>query len=135
MRRPQPRGARVDLKKVLLVDDEPDILRLAQLALTTLDGLTTCLARSGPEALELAVAEHPDLVLLDVMMPGMDGLATLARLRDHPATAAIPVVLLTARVQEHEVAGYLERGAAGVIRKPFDPTTLGGQILRIAGGL
>ena len=94
-------------------------------------GWQVSVVSSGEEALERAATERPDLILLDVMMPGMDGLATLGRLRACLATAQIPVILLTARAQSHEVEGYLKLGATGVIRKPFDPLTLPEDIRRI----
>jgi two-component system, OmpR family, response regulator len=129
------RGFTVQVQKVLLVDDEPDIRRLAQLALRTVGALDVLLASSGREALELVSAERPDLIVLDVMMPGMDGQTVLNRLRSDPLTAGIPVILLTAKAQLHEVDEYLKGGAAGVIRKPFDPMTLADEIRRIAGPL
>ena len=117
--------------KVLLVDDDDDIRSIGELALVEVGGMTTVLASSGPLALEVAARELPDVVLLDVMMPGMDGLATFRRLREQPATAAIPVVFVTAKVQRHEVQRYLELGAIGVIGKPFDPMTLPDELRAI----
>jgi two-component system, OmpR family, response regulator len=125
----------VHVRNVLLVDDEPDIRRLAELALNMVGELEVRLAASGREALKLVRDQPPDLIVLDVMMPGMDGQSVLAELRSTPETAGIPVILLTAKAQLHEVEQYLKSGAAGVIRKPFDPLTLAEEIRRIAGPL
>jgi CheY-like chemotaxis protein len=119
------------IRKVLLVDDEDDIRTIGQLSLARVGGWETVLAASGAEAVTKAAAEKPDLILLDVMMPGMDGPTTFGQLRAHPATAATPVIFMTAKVQKQEVARYLELGAVGVIAKPFDPMTLPGEIRRL----
>jgi CheY-like chemotaxis protein len=123
-----------ELRKVLLVDDEPDIRTIVELTLGV-EGWDVCAARSGAEAIKLAESERPDVILLDVMMPGMDGVATFAELRESPQTRTIPVVFLTARAQTHEVGRYLNLGAAGVIIKPFDPMTLVQELRRIAAHL
>lgn len=112
------------LKRILFVEDDPDIQAVAQLALEAVGGFTVAVSSSGPEALARAPDFAPDLILLDVMMPGMDGLATFARLREHPDTAQIPVIFMTAKVQASEVAHYRQLGALDVISKPFDPMTL-----------
>ena len=117
--------------KVLLVDDDDDIRSIGELALVRVGGMRTVLASSGAMALEVAAREQPHVVLLDVMMPGMDGLTTFRRLREQPATAAIPVVFVTAKVQRHEVQRYLDLGAIGVIGKPFDPMTLPDELRAI----
>ncbi len=114
--------------KVLVVDDEADIRRIAQLALTRIGGLEVVEARSGAEALEIARAAAPDVVLLDVMMPGMDGPETLQALRADATTAAIPVVFLTAKALETEQRRLLDLGAAGVLVKPFDPLKLAAEL-------
>ncbi len=116
---------------VLLVDDEPHIRRIGELSLKGVGKWKPLLASSGAEAVELAERELPDLILLDVMMPGMDGPATLLQLRASEATARIPVIFMTAKVQKHEVEKYLAAGAVGVIPKPFDPMALPAQILQI----
>jgi CheY-like chemotaxis protein len=112
--------------EVLYVDDEPDIREVASIALE-MDGRTKVrMVGSGAEALA-ALSEpgwRPDVILLDVMMPGMDGPATLAEIRKHPTLAEIPVIFITARAQAHEQARFLSLGAVGVITKPFDPMTL-----------
>jgi two-component system, OmpR family, response regulator len=111
--------------KVLYVDDEPDIREVATLALELDGGMEVTAASSGPEALGLIDGGlTPDVVMLDVMMPGMDGPAVLAELRTRPELATTPVVFITARAQAHELARFVSLGAIGVITKPFDPMTL-----------
>jgi two-component system, OmpR family, response regulator len=119
------------IRKVLLVDDEDDIRTIGQLSLSRVGKWETVLASNGDEALRKAAAERPDVILLDVMMPGMDGPTTLARLREQPATATTPVIFMTAKIQKHEVARYLELGAVGVIGKPFEPLTLPADIKKL----
>lgn len=128
-----PTVASRTIRKVLMIDDEPDIRRVGQLSLELVGELSVVLAASGDEAVELATRERPDVILLDVVMPRLDGPATLSRLKAEAATAAIPVIFLTARSQRHEVENYLAQGARGVIFKPFDPLTLPVEIRRIAG--
>jgi len=101
---------------------------VARLALETLGGFTVEICSSGGEALDRAPAFDPQLILLDVMMPGMDGPTTLGKLRELPQFSATPVIFMTAKVQPGEVAGYREIGAADVIPKPFDPMTLSSQV-------
>jgi CheY-like chemotaxis protein len=115
---------RRELKHILLVEDDPDIQTITSLALGTLGGFTVEVCASAQEAIASAAASAPDLILLDVMMPGMDGLDTLRALRGMPQTAATPIVFLTARVQPAEVARYKKLGALAVIPKPFEPTVL-----------
>lgn len=117
-----------DLHRILMVEDEPDIQTVARLALESLGGFEVEICSSGQEALDRVVACNPDLILMDVMMPGLDGPSTLQRLRGAPATSKFPVIFMTAKVQSHEVARYMEIGGLGVIAKPFDPMTLGDQI-------
>ncbi|MDR5900362.1 response regulator [Halomonas vilamensis] len=116
------------LERILCVEDDPDIQDVAKLALETLGGFKVTLCSSGADALEKAAAVAPDMILLDVMMPGMDGPDTLTALRQKPALAAVPVAFMTARVQPEEVARYHALGACGVIAKPFDPMTLANQV-------
>ncbi|MHA7815408.1 MAG: response regulator [Pseudohaliea sp.] len=116
------------LRRLLLVEDDPDIRAVAGLALETVGGFEVLLCASGAEALAAAEAFAPDLVLLDVMMPAMDGPATLAALRELPALADTPAAFLTAKVQPGEVARLKGLGARGVIAKPFDPMTLAEQV-------
>jgi two-component system OmpR family response regulator len=119
------------LRTVVYVDDEPDIRQIVQMALGLLDGLTVHAADSGEQGLELARQLRPDLVLLDVMMPGLDGPATLSRLREDTQLASIPVIFMTAKAMPQEVARFRAMGAAGVIAKPFDPMQLGKQLLTL----
>ena len=119
------------IRKVLLVDDEDDIRTIGQLSLSRVGGWQTVLASSGTEAISKAAAEQPDLILLDVMMPGMDGPTTLGQLRAQASTAKTPVIFMTAKIQKQEVARYLELGAVGVIGKPFDPMTLPAEIKKL----
>lgn len=116
---------------VLVVDDEPDIRRIARLALERVAGWRVTEAASGPEAVASVEAERPDAVLLDVMMPEQDGPQTLAALRALPG--APPVVFLTAKVQAEEVARLGALGVAGVLAKPFDPMTLGERLSEVLG--
>lgn len=112
------------LQTVLYVDDEPDIRQIVQLALGLAPGLTIHTAGSGEQALALARELRPDLVLLDVMMPGLDGPGTLRRMRVDSLLAPIPVIFMTAKAMPQEVARFRQMGAAGVIAKPFDPMQL-----------
>lgn len=126
-----------DLARVLCIDDDADILEVAQLSLETVGGLEVTTLLGGARAIETARNCQPDLILLDVMMPGLDGPATLSALQSDDACRDIPVVFMTARVQDAQVAHYLTLGARGVIAKPFDPMTLAEQIVAIwnsAGG-
>ena len=116
------------LKRILYAEDEPDIQAVAKLALEMVGGFEVLICGSGIETLDKIGAFKPDLVLLDVMMPGMDGPTTLQKLRADPATAGIPVIFLTAKVQPSEVAQYQKWGALDVIAKPFDPMALATQV-------
>jgi CheY-like chemotaxis protein len=111
------------LHRILFVEDDPDIQVVATLALESLGGFSVISCDSGAEALSRFGEVSPDLVLLDVMMPGMDGPATLEALRQLPS-GGVPVVFMTARVQAHEIARYRKMGAVDVIAKPFDPMSL-----------
>ncbi len=112
----------------MIVDDDDDIRVVTELAARRVGNWEVVSTASGLEALDLARSERPDVILLDAMMPELDGPATMARLREEPETAAIPVIFLTAKVQQHEIEGYLAQGAAGVICKPFDATCLPDEI-------
>lgn len=116
------------LQRILYVEDEADIRQVAQLALEAVGGFTVKLCASGEEAINEAAAFAPDMILLDVMMPGMDGPSTLAALREQPALATVPVAFMTAKVQPSEVEHYRSLGARDVIAKPFDPMTLAEQV-------
>jgi CheY-like chemotaxis protein len=115
------------MSRILYIDDEPDIREVAQMSLELAAGFDVRTAASGEEGLREAAAWQPDLILLDVMMPGMDGPTVLKKLQENPQTAAIPVVFITARTQAQEVAALESLGARGVIAKPFDPMGLGDQ--------
>lgn len=119
------------LCRILYVEDEPDIRAVAQMALEAVGGFAVIACASGQEALSVAPDARADLLLLDVMMPGMDGPSTLKALRQMPATAHTPVIFMTAKVQAAEVALYKGLGALEVIPKPFDPMELSAQIQRI----
>ena len=119
------------LQRILYVEDEPDIQAVAKLALEMVGGFTVKVCSSGEEALREAVAFSPDMILLDVMMPGMDGPSTLKALRALPSLAELPVAFMTAKVQPAEVAHYKTLGARDVIAKPFDPMTLASQVRAI----
>ncbi|KPQ29019.1 MAG: Response regulators consisting of a CheY-like receiver domain and a winged-helix DNA-binding domain [Marinobacter excellens HL-55] len=118
----------VTLNKVLYVEDDPDIRAIAELALQDVGGFEAALCSSGQQALEVAPEFGPDLILLDVMMPEMDGPETLNKLRNFPETRSTPVIFMTARIQSSEIEEYLALGAIGVIPKPFDPMTLADDI-------
>ena len=110
--------------RILVVDDEPDIREVVDVSLGLDREFKMRACASGADALVMAAEWSPTLILLDVMMPLMDGPATLANLRKNPRTAHIPVVFLTARTQTDEIAQYISLGAQGVLSKPFDPMTL-----------
>lgn len=116
------------MTRILYVDDDDDIREIAQLSLEMEREFEVCLCASGEEALEVASRWKPALILLDVMMPQMDGPATLARLRESVDLHATPVVFITARTQTAERETLLALGAAGVIAKPFDPMTLAASV-------
>jgi two-component system OmpR family response regulator len=120
---------------MLLVDDEPDIRRIAEVSLSMIGGWSVICACSGEEAIAAARAAPPDAILLDVMMPGLDGPETFSRLLADPLTARIPVIFMTAKAQSNEVGRYLALGARGVIRKPFDPMTLPRELSQLLGSL
>ena len=120
-----------ELQRILYVEDDPDIQAIAVMVLETIHGFTLEVCSSGCEALQKAEAFNPDLILMDVMMPNMDGPETLAGLREFPTLATTPVVFMTAKVQPQEVQAYLDLGAVGVIAKPFDPMLLVDQLREI----
>jgi CheY-like chemotaxis protein len=114
----------LSLSRLLYVDDDPTLTLLTRISLERVGGFTVKTCASGAEALAVVEAFAPDLILLDVMMPVMDGPATLRALREIPALDAVPVVFMTAKVQDAEMARYRELGAADVIGKPYDPVKL-----------
>jgi two-component system OmpR family response regulator len=114
--------------KVLIIDDDADIRKIAGMSLSRLGGMDVIEASGGAEGLRKAEEERPDVILLDMMMPTMDGSQTLAALRAQPATALTPVIFLTAKAVHVEVERMRALGAAGVLIKPFDPRTLPGDV-------
>ncbi len=119
--------------KVLVIDDEDDIRHVARLALGRVGGMEVADTGRSEEAVDVALREKPDVILLDVMMPRRDGPATLAALRADERTAAIPVVFLTAKVMPSEIQRLQSLGVAGVLTKPFDPMTLAAALRATLG--
>jgi len=119
--------------RVLIIDDEEDIREVAALSLETVAGWEVLLANSGAAGIAKANEQLPDAILLDVMMPGMDGPTTFQELRAHPKTARIPVILLTAKVQAADQKRFSDLGVSAVMFKPFDPLTLARDIARVLG--
>jgi CheY-like chemotaxis protein len=120
-------------EKVLIVDDEDDIRELARISLERVGGLDVVVASSGEQGIAMATSEQPDAVLLDAMMPGIDGPQTLERLKANAATARIPVVFLTGSVQEFERDRFTALGAVAILPKPFDPMTLADDLRACLG--
>jgi two-component system OmpR family response regulator len=122
---------RARLKTLLYVDDDSDIREIVEMALGLIDDLTVHTCASGERALLLIPTLNPDLVLLDVMMPGMDGPTVLSRMRANTEQRNCPVIFMTAKALPREIAYFRKLGAADVIAKPFDPMELGRQVLQI----
>jgi len=120
-----------DLRSVLYVDDDPDICSVVQATLRLVPGLDVQTADSGERAIDLAYELRPDLLLMDVMMPGLDGPSTFRRMRESALLSAMPVIFMTAKVLPAEIAQLLQLGAIGVIVKPFDPLKLYGELLSL----
>ncbi|MHB9144750.1 MAG: response regulator [Symbiobacteriia bacterium] len=120
-------------RKILIIDDEDDIREVAQVVFELAGGWEVLTARSGPEGLAVAASAQPDAILLDVMMPDMDGPTTFQALRANPATRGIPVVFLTAKVQAADQRRLAELGAAALIAKPFDPLKIADQVAAALG--
>jgi two-component system, OmpR family, response regulator len=118
-------------QSILCVDDDPDICEIVQTTLSLVAGFDVYTAASGEQAIDLAYEFRPDLILMDVMMPGLDGPATLKRIRNSTLINEIPVIFLTAKVLPEELAHFLHLGAIGVIRKPFDPIKLGDELIAL----
>ncbi len=119
------------LRTVLYVDDEPDIREVVEMSLSLSPELTVHACESGEQALREGPDLKPDLILLDVMMPNMDGPTTMQRMRALPELATTPVVFMTAKAMPAEVARFKELGAAAVIAKPFDPMRLAKDVEQI----
>jgi two-component system, OmpR family, response regulator len=120
-----------DLQSVLYVDDDPDICSVVQATLGLVPGLSVHIADSGERAVDLAYELRPDLVLMDVMMPGLDGPSTFRRMRESTLLRKMPVIFMTAKVLPAEIAQLLQLGAIGVIGKPFDPLKLYGELFSL----
>ena len=116
------------MRTVLIIDDEDDIREVAALSLEATAGWKILTASSGAEGIEIAVAHKPDAILMDVMMPGVDGPSTFRIMQENPAISHIPVLLLTAKVQGVDKRRFADIGVAAVLFKPFDPLTLADQI-------
>ena len=121
------------IKHILLIDDEADIREIARLSLEMVGGWKVDAAGSAHQGLALAAAKQPDAILLDVMIPDMDGPTAFQALQAEPKTRDIPVILLTARVQAADLRRFASLGVAATIAKPFDPLTLPGQVADALG--
>ena len=117
-----------NIKTILYIDDEPDLRMLAKLVLEMSGRYAVVESNSGREALQQLESLLPDLILLDVMMPEMDGLETLDHIKSMPRTRDVPVIFLTAKVNEEDIRLLRSRGAVDVLAKPFDPAALADQI-------
>jgi CheY-like chemotaxis protein len=117
--------------KILIIEDDEDVRCVASLSLSLIGGLQVLEAEGGREGLELAAQEKPDAILLDLLMPEMDGSQTITALKQNPDTADIPGVFLTTRTLSSESSRMRSLGAAGILHKPFDPMTLASQLQEI----
>ena len=120
-----------ELRTILYVEDDLDIQAVVTMALEVVGGFDVTVAGSGREALIAVEGGVPDLILLDVMMPDMDGPTTLGHMRERPGLSDVPVVFITAKVQATEIEYFKSLGAVDVIAKPFDPVTLASQVQAI----
>ena len=118
-------------KRILVIDDDEDIQDVALVALEVVGGWEVITASSGSEGLSLAVTEQPDAILLDVMMPDLDGIATLKQLKANPTTQPIPVILLTAKVQSSDHDRFTQLDIIAIIAKPFKTMLLADQVAEI----
>lgn len=121
----------IELKNIMHIEDDPSIQQVAKIALEAVGGFTVHSCSSGKQALADFANVQPQLILLDVMMPGMDGPTTLQQLKQQFDLSAIPIVFMTAKVQSSEIASYKALGAVEVVVKPFDPMTLSSQLEQI----
>ena len=124
----------VQLVRVLVVEDDPDIQKVVRMSLKMRGVAHIEMVETGPDCIARLATFTPDVILLDVMMPHVDGFETCRRLKENPATSAIPVVFLTARAQKADRDRGLQLGALGYVIKPFDPMTLHDQIVALLGG-
>ncbi len=120
-------------KKILIVDDEEDVRAITTLGIEMSTDWNVFTAASGAEALTQAATHQPDIILLDMMMPDMDGRATLELLKNHPTVSEIPVILVTAKVQQSDQASFADLQVAAVFAKPFRPLQLAEQISKVLG--
>jgi CheY-like chemotaxis protein len=121
------------MRKVLIIDDEPDIREVASISLEAIAGWQVLTAPSGPVGIQTALTSPPDAILLDVMMPELDGPSTFRAMREKPALAHVPVILITAKVRGIDQRRFDGLGVAGVLFKPFDPLTLAHQMAATLG--
>lgn len=121
------------MRRILIIDDEDDIREVAALSLEATAGWQVLTASSGVEGIAIATTEQPDAILLDVMMPGIDGPTTFRNMQQDPLIAHIPVLLLTAKVQGVDQRRFASLGLAAILFKPFDPLTLASQISEALG--
>lgn len=122
------RKTAVATKRILIVDDDADILEATQLCLEITGQWEVLKASNGPDGIAIAQSEKPDAILLDMMLPGMDGLTILQRLRENSETQQIPIIILTAKAQSHKQQYFGQLKVASVITKPYDPLTISDQI-------
>jgi CheY-like chemotaxis protein len=120
-------------KSILLIDDEETIQEVVQVGIEIESGWQVAIASSGAEGIDLAQSQQPDVILLDVMMPEMDGIDTLSQLKSNQQTSSIPVIFLTAKAQAEEKNQFQSLGVVDVITKPFNSMTLASQIAKILG--
>jgi CheY-like chemotaxis protein len=121
------------MQRILIIDDEDDIREVASLSLEATAGWKVLTASSGAQGIEMAIFHQPDAVLMDVMMPGVDGPTTFHQMQQIPSIAHIPVLLLTAKVQGVDKRRFADLGVAAILFKPFDPLTLADQISEALG--
>ena len=121
----------VTLDSILLIDDEPDILTIAEYALTKVGRFKVKTCCDSELAVEVAEEFMPDLILLDMMMPKMDGIQTLMKFKNIESLYQVPIIFMTAKAEKKEIDRYFDIGAIGVIQKPFDPTTLSLQVIKL----
>jgi CheY-like chemotaxis protein len=121
------------LRKVLVIDDEDDIREVAKISLELMAGFKVILAETGQEGINKAEKEQPDAILLDVMLPDMDGIQTFAKLQDNPLTKDIPVIFLTAKTQAADQHRFAKLGIKSMIAKPFKPAYLAQHIFTSLG--
>ena len=121
------------MRRILIIDDEDDIREVAALSLEATAGWQILTARSGAEGITIAISHQPDAILMDVMMPGVDGPTTFRTMQGNPKIAGIPVIFLTAKVQGVDQRRFSDLGVAAILPKPFDPLTLAHQISETLG--